>query len=171
MLRFFFTALLLATGAYAETINLSGPWRLALDPENKGVQEQWFKQELARTVYLPGCLQAQGFGELPGPNTKWWPGNKTIRNESPALLKYNEPGNYKIQDFLVPTRHYLGAAWYSREITIPEDWQGKRICLFLERCHWESRVWVDDRLFGTNDSLAAPHIYELSGLAPGHHPL
>jgi hypothetical protein len=33
--------------------------------------------------------------------------------------------------------------------------------LFLERAHWETRVWVDGRLIGTNNSLSTPHEYEL----------
>ena len=37
----------------------------------------------------------------------------------------------------------LRPAWYQREIAIPDTWQGKRITLFLERCHWETQVWLD----------------------------
>ena len=44
--------------------------------------------------------------------------------------------------------------------------------MFLERPHWESRVWLDDKLIGTNNSLCAPHEFGLgAGLAPGKHTL
>ena len=79
------------------------------------------------------------------------------------------------------TRHlsrlypYAGAAWHQREIVIPEAWEDKTITLLLERTK-NSRVWVDERFLGEQDSLAAPHIYEISGahrsagrLAPGKH--
>lgn len=41
----------------------------------------------------------------------------------------------------------------------------------LERPHWETRVWVDGRLVGTNVSLSTPHDYDLGLLEPGWHTL
>jgi hypothetical protein len=41
--------------------------------------------------------------------------------------------------------------------------------LFLERPHWETRVWLDDKPMGTNNSLATPHECDLGQLAPGSH--
>ena len=41
--------------------------------------------------------------------------------------------------------------------------------LFLERPHWETRVWVDGKLTGNNLSLSTPHEYDLGQLAPGRH--
>jgi hypothetical protein len=74
--------------------------------------------------------------------------------------------------FLQPEKHYVGAAWYQRDLEIPADWQGKRVVLTLERPHWETRLWLDGKLIGTNDSLATPHVYDLgTGLAPGRHTL
>ena len=155
----------------ADTIDLAGVWNIALDPQRKGIEEQWFGREFTNSVTLPGCLQAQGYGEIPGPETKWWPGQRTLQNHTPALAKYNQPGNFKTQDFLLPARHYIGVAWYIRQINIPKRWAGKHVSLFLERCHWESRVWLDGKLLGSNDSLAAPHVYDLSGITPGTHRL
>ena len=44
--------------------------------------------------------------------------------------------------------------------------------LFLERVRWVTRVWLDDRFIGTQDSLIAPHIYDLgTGVNPGKHRL
>jgi len=44
--------------------------------------------------------------------------------------------------------------------------------LRLERCHWETRVWVDGRSAGSADSLSTPHVHDLGGdLAPGPHRL
>jgi len=67
---------------------------------------------------------------------------------------------------------YEGPAWYQREVEIPAAWRGKRIQLFLERTHWETHVWMDDQDFGVQDSLIAPHVYELGpSLTPGRHRL
>ncbi len=65
----------------------------------------------------------------------------------------------------------MGAAWYQRDVDVPATWAGHRVTLFLERPHWETRVWLDDRLIGTNNSLCAPHEYELGVPAPGRHHL
>ena len=44
--------------------------------------------------------------------------------------------------------------------------------LHLERPHWETRVWLDGKLLGSNDSLSTPHEYDLgTALEPGKHRL
>jgi len=45
------------------------------------------------------------------------------------------------------------------------------VTLFLERAHWETQVWVDGKSIGTENSLIAPHVYELRELTPGRHRL
>ena len=37
---------------------------------------------------------------------------------------------------------YQGKAWYQKEITIPENWEGKSIWLILERTK-PTQIWVD----------------------------
>ena len=44
---------------------------------------------------------------------------------------------------------YLGAAWYTREITIPDNWKGKEFILKLERVIWKTNVWVDGKELGS----------------------
>jgi hypothetical protein len=64
----------------------------------------------------------------------------------------------------------VGPAWYQKEITIPADWNSKHIELFLERCHTETMVWIDGKPVGMQNSLVAPHVYDLSALStPGKH--
>ncbi|MBS1603489.1 MAG: glycoside hydrolase family 2 [Bacteroidetes bacterium] len=63
---------------------------------------------------------------------------------------------------------YKGPAWYEKEVFVPSGWKGKAIRLFLERAHWESSVWVNDRPAGTRQSLSVAHVYDISGLVrPG----
>ena len=52
-------------------MDLSGKWSFQLDPEDKGINEQWYKHSLAGSIYLPGSLQAQGFGEEVSVDTQW----------------------------------------------------------------------------------------------------
>ncbi|MBI2298339.1 MAG: hypothetical protein HYU66_05200, partial [Armatimonadetes bacterium] len=66
---------------------------------------------------------------------------------------------------------YTGAAWYQREVVIPADWRGKRAELLLERCHWTTHAWLDERDLGEQVSLCTPHLYDLGTVRPGRHRL
>ncbi len=46
---------------------------------------------------------------------------------------------------------------------IPEDWIGNPIILNLERPHWESMVWVNGAKVNMQNSLATPHLFDISG--------
>ena len=149
-------------------LDLSGTWRFRLDPGDVGTRERWFAEELPQRVQLPGSLQAQGFGDPPGPDTPWTGGIREEEWSEPRYAAYREAEGFKMPFWLQPERHYAGAAWFQREVTLPLDWQGKRIVLFLERCHWETTVWVDGTEIGTRNSLATPHEYDLTAaLVPG----
>ncbi len=102
-----------------------------------------------------------------------WTGGIVDRSffTDPQFAKYREPGHIKLPFWLQPDKYYAGVAWYQRDFTVPAAWQGKRVVLFLERAHWETRVWVDGKLMGSDNSLSTPHEYDLGQLAPGKHTL
>jgi beta-galactosidase len=164
----------IATSCYAaEPINLAGQWWFALDRTDTGIREQWFNRDLPDKINLPGALQSQGYGDEISIKTPWvlslYDRNWFLRADYSA---YTNAGNVKVPFICQPPRHYLGAAWYQRDIEIPADWKDRRVVLFLERPHWESRVWLDDQLIGTNNSLCTPHEFELGvSLKPGKHRL
>jgi hypothetical protein len=66
---------------------------------------------------------------------------------------------------------FIGPVWYRRTIEIPPDWKGRRITLLLERVIWESQVWIDGQAVGKQNSLSAPHVFDLGSIAPGLHEL
>lgn len=165
--------LLACLTALAGTRSLAGRWRFELDRNDAGVQERWFERPLAQRIDLPGSLQNEGFGDDITVDTPWT-GDVRIDHwkRAPQYDKYRQPGNIKVPFFLQPKKHYVGPAWYQREMEIPAAWQGKRVVLTLERPHWQTGVWVDGRLIGTNDSLGTPHVYDLgTRLQPGRHTL
>jgi beta-galactosidase/beta-glucuronidase len=153
-----------------DAVSLAGQWRFRLDRADAGVEERWFERALPDKVRLPGSLTEQGIGDDISTNTPWI-GSIVDKSwfTAPEYAKYRQPGNVKVPFWLQPEKYYAGVAWYQRDIEIPADWNGKRVVLFLERTHWETRVWVDNRLVGTNNSLATPHEYDLGQLAPGKH--
>src|SRR5690242_16120368 len=161
-----------ALRAATDAISLDGRWRFELDRADAGLGENWAAKELPDRIHLPGSLPEQGIGEDPSTNTVWTGG---IEDKSwftaPEFAKYRQPGNVKLPFWLTPEKYYAGAAWYQRDFKIPDDWSGKRVVLTLERPHWETRVWVDGRIYGTNDSLSTPHEYDFGRLKPGKHTL
>lgn len=127
-------------------IGLAGTWAFRLDPANLGVNERWFERPLGDDcIYVPGSTDQAGFGE---------------KTRGPATGHLSRP------------YIYTGQAWYQRELIIPDVWQNRRITLFLERCHWQTSVWMDGTSYGSQNSLSVPHIYDLGiHLAPGKHTL
>ena len=148
-----------------QKINLSGEWLFAIDRRDKGISEKWYIQSLIDKVTLPGSMSTNGKGDDVSLGTQW---TGQIRDSSyfknPEYGKYREKGNIKIPFWLQPLKHYQGAAWYQKKITIPKNWEGQNIELFLERCHWESRLWIDGHEIGMQNSLCTPHIYDLTGV-------
>lgn len=156
----------------AENIPLAGKWRFALDPSDAGVTDAWFGKILDQSIQLPGVLQAQGFGNEIDKNTPWVSGlTDRFWYQRADYKAYAAEGKTKVPFLCQPPRHYLGAAWYQRDLDIPEDAKGKRQVLFLERARWETRVWIDGRETGSCRSLVAPHVHDLGVLAPGKHQL
>jgi beta-galactosidase len=150
--------------------DLSGTWRFALDRNDVGVAQGWPARTLADTIRLPGILNAQGYGDPITASTPWvlslydrqW-------HQREDYKAYTKDGKVKVPFLSQPQRHYLGAAWYAREVEVPKAWAGKRVTLFMERPRWGSTVWVDGRELGANRSLVAEHVVDLGMLAPGRH--
>jgi hypothetical protein len=162
----------LAVPAEAQNLSLAGRWRFQLDRHDVGMQERWFARALPDQIQLPGGLTEQGVGDPVTSGTSWIGGIvDTSWFTAPEFAKYRQPGDVKIPFWLQPDLYYAGAAWFQREVEIPKSWRGRRAVLFLERAHWETRVWVDGVLIGTNTTLATPHEYDLGALAPGKHSL
>jgi beta-galactosidase len=159
-----------AAAPAADVLDLSGSWRFALDREDQGVAGRWYEHLLDGTIQLPGILNAQGYGDEIGVDTPWvlslYDKNWFLREDYRA---YAAPGRVKVPFLSQPPRHYLGAAWYQREVEVPRAWRGKRVVLQLERPRWGSTTWVDGREAGTNRSLVAEHDVDLGMLASGKH--
>lgn len=129
---------------------LAGKWDFSLDSTDVGASEGWATRDFSQTISLPGTTDDAGYG-IP---------NKL----APALTKPQVL-------HLTRKNSYIGPAWYCRDVEIPAGWKGKGIELKLERVIWKSSVWVDGKkVEGDQNSLIAPHVYDLSKLlTPGKH--
>jgi hypothetical protein len=155
------------------TLSLAGTWRFrpgaAGEDEAAAIRDDW----AGVPTELPGSLQQQGIGDPPtieGP----WIGTFFDRRffEAPEHANDREPGRLRLPFWLTPSVRFSGAAWYRRSFDVPAEWAGMRLAVVLERVHWRSTVWLDDRLLGTCDSLSVPHIHEVGeNCVAGRHVL
>ncbi len=156
-------------------LQLNGFWQFEIDPTDVGVRQEWFNRPLNNRIRLPGILQWQS------DNSYYY--RNPISTETPWVLSlydhfwylrdeykaYTQPGKVKIPFLSQPPNHYLGAAWYQRDVFIPNNLASRRMMLTLERPHWQTTVWLDSKPLGSQQSLVAPHVYDLGTVTTGRH--
>lgn len=162
----FLFSLLALSGRAQQSLSLAGEWDFRIDRQDSGLVHRWFEAcAYDDRIELPGSMPQRLKGDPVTAQTVWTASlYDSTYYYSPAMAKYREPGNVKLPFFLTPQRHYVGVAWYRRTITVPRDWKGKHLTLFLERPHIETMVWVNGKPAGIQNSLCAPHLYELTPL-------
>lgn len=142
--------LLLIPAAFAgpDVISLAGEWKIRLEEPRKGeagMAQKWFENGIGGTPgVLPGTLQLENI--------------RTPAATRPVVADDSDNG---IAGFT--TLHsYRGVSWYEKNVEIPAGWQGKHVELFLERCMWETYVWVNGTPMGTRNSLATPQVFDIT---------
>jgi Glycosyl hydrolases family 2, sugar binding domain/Glycosyl hydrolases family 2, TIM barrel domain len=124
--------------------SLEGTWSFALDPDGRGVREQWFKRTLDDAIRLPGSVDEARKTPLTGERTM-------------AHLSRRHP--------------YVGQAWYMREFEVGTEADGLCHFLALERPHGEVNVWLDGFKVGRDESLSTENRFFLGPLKAGRHRL
>ena len=147
----------------AQTINLSGSWHVKQETIQSTQQDMFFIPGFEDTVMLPGCLHAQGIGEDITPGTRWYQGGlSALWHTHPMYEQFRQFGNIRIFDFLQPSKHYVGAAWYTRTFNIPHPVEDKEFFVYLERVHWESTLYINGQKVGVNRGLGTAHEYNIT---------
>jgi hypothetical protein len=132
----------MTAGQSTRMVALAGTWSCRLDPAHRGMAEGWQNGTVEEhRVSLPGTTHTNGIGP-----------------------KYEK----KLISNLTPVTNHVGLAWYWRDVELSEGDCNQLVELSLERCCWESFVWLNGKALGTRDSLVAPHVYDLSpAVKPG----
>ncbi|WP_287212149.1 sugar-binding domain-containing protein [Muribaculum sp.] len=143
-------------------ISLDGEWAFAVGDTCRFTGDK---------ILLPGSMVTRGKGDAVTDKTIWTGSTyDSTYYFSPAMAPFREKGNIKYPFFLTPGTHYVGNAWYERDVFIPAGYAGKSVLLHLERPHIESQLWVNGVLVGADSSLVAPHIYDISDvMRPGYN--
>jgi hypothetical protein len=148
-----------------DVINLNGKWGFEMDRNDVGNSEKWFNKSAGDNINLPGSMPEKLKGDDVTAKTVW---TGSLYDSSyyynPYMEKYRVEGNIKLPFFLTPDKHYVGVAWYQREVTIPSSWRGERVVLYMERPHIETTVWVNGKEAGSRNSLCVAHRYDITNL-------
>lgn len=144
-------------------MDLQGTWRFDIDAQDKGLTEQWYSRMLNDEIVLPGSMTENRKGDAVTLHTDW---TASIYDSSfffnPRLEKFRKQDNLKLPFWLTPIKYYVEAAWYQRDVVIPNSWKGERIILFLERPHTETMLWINDKEVGMQNSLSVPHVFDVT---------
>jgi len=146
-------------------IDLKGNWDIELTAED-GVQKGG--------ITLPGCLQAQGYGNPISRNTPWVSGlHDAFWYEQEPFKKGDggiEEGECLVPFLCQPPRHFIGEAFYERRFSV-ENTCSQEWILRIELTKWRTRVWIDGELKGTDCSLCTAHEIFCGKLSSGVHTL
>ncbi len=149
-------ALLLTAGLYSactqqlpsdtrSRISLKGNWGLQLDTAGTGIAPDWPAKSCTDSLFLPGTTDR---------------GKKGTYNTDMTLTTGL-------------SREYVfeGKALYTKQVRIPEEWDGTSVRLVMERTK-PTTIWIDGKEVGANNDISTAQQYDLSSsLSPGLHSL
>lgn len=147
-------ALLLTAGFYSactrqlppdtrSRIPLEGNWGLQLDTAGAGIAPDWLTKSCTDSLFLPGTTDM---------------GKKGTYNTDMTLTTSL-------------SREYVfeGKALYTKQVDIPEEWDGTSVRLVMERTK-PTTIWIDGKEVGANNDISTAQQYDLSSyLFPGTH--
>jgi hypothetical protein len=117
------------------------------------VREPW--------ICLNGPWEFQFDPKNVGERRRW---HRPTSIDDPFTLTITVPFPWESRLSGVCDPKYQGAAWYRREIVVPEEWveQGLHPVLHFGAVDWNSKVWVNGRFVGEHDGGYSPFACDLS---------
>ena len=124
-------------------IPLEGNWGLQLDTAGAGIAPDWLTKSCTDSLFLPGTTDM---------------GKKGTYNTDMTLTTSL-------------SREYVfeWKALYTKQVDIPEEWDGTSVRLVMERTK-PTTIWIDGKEVGANNDISTAQQYDLSSyLFPGTH--
>ena len=124
-------------------IPLEGNWGLQLDTAGAGIAPDRLTKSCTDSLFLPGTTDM---------------GKKGTYNTDMTLTTSL-------------SREYVfeGKALYTKQVDIPEEWDGTSVRLVMERTK-PTTIWIDGKEVGANNDISTAQQYDLSSyLFPGTH--
>ena len=64
ILTLFSISAVVAQNENKSELSLQGIWKFKMDPQDKGINENWFNQSFSETIQLPASMTERGLGDL-----------------------------------------------------------------------------------------------------------
>lgn len=124
-------------------IPLEGNWGLQLDTAGAGIAPDWLTKSCTDSLFLPGTTDMGKKGTY----------NTDMTLTTPLSREYV----------------FEGKALYTKQVDIPEEWDGTSVRLVMERTK-PTTIWIDGKEVGANNDISTAQQYDLSSyLFPGTH--
>ncbi|MCG9127410.1 glycoside hydrolase family 2 [Candidatus Poribacteria bacterium] len=141
-------------------INLNGTWEFAFDPNDIGNKEEWFLpngNNFPLQIQVPYPWESlAAWGEEDQANSEnYLSTNAYLTPEEVTCGGLSREGNYRGEP-----RHTIG--WYRRSVSVPENWNDKRVILKFCAVDWETTVWVNGKVIGSNENGYLPFEFDIT---------
>jgi len=149
-------------------INLNGTWEFAFDPDDVGNKEQWFTDnahDFPMQIQVPYPWESlAAWGEEDRADSATYLSTKAyLKPEEITCGGLSREGNYRGEP-----RHTIG--WYRRTVSIPENWNDKRVILKFCAVDWETTLWVNGKEIGGHSNGYLPFEFDITDvLTPGEN--
>jgi len=128
-----------------QTISLDGEWDFAVDPQQQGEKEHWYRPDVplpdAMKIKVPGCWEAQSVG-----------------GEGASVSVTPEQRNRPLRG------SYVGTAWYKKRVTIPPEWRGKELWLKFGGVHAQGWFWANGTFLSHDACYCGTYKYRVTDL-------
>jgi hypothetical protein len=119
---------------------LDGEWRFQFDPVDKGLVEEWYRgHDFAARIEWPGAIEAV-LEEVV---------TRSSEGEVLSAIRWPEAVPGTIAEALARSPDGGIIAWYERDFTVPDGWDGKIVQLTFGACGYETRVWLNGHPLAT----------------------
>lgn len=110
--------------------------------------------ERAEWINLNGYWDFEFDSANLGQTENWAEGNKDFTRKILVPFPWGSP--------LSEVEDAGDIAWYKRQITIPEEWKGKRVFLVVGASDWLTKGWIDGQAVGEYQGGYTPFEFELT---------
>jgi hypothetical protein len=137
-------------------LNLNGPWQFRFDGERRGVEEQWFLEEVPEwraQIIVPFCWESLA---------AWGEGDAAGNNNYYSTRVFVNPLEVTRENHRSARRYEVG--WYKRTVEIPQDgpWNQRRVILHVGAADFFTDCWCNGRHMGRHEGGYTPFEFDLT---------
>src|SRR3954471_16340459 len=139
-----------------EWLNLNGAWDFRFDPEQAGVERQWFQpaeDQWPDQIIVPFCWESLA---------AWGEADAAGNDNYFARRVYRNPVEVTSFNYRSAPRYEVG--WYRRRVVIPKHqfWENKRIILTIGAANFFTDAWCNGTALGRHEGGFTPFEFDIT---------